>query len=340
MVEGGTETDRPAALIDMIDRLDPRDLRLLRKTAGSDKESHPEAVQIIDQILPADIPKADENHYFYAVALAAACKPAKEGAGSFGAALGKTDRHKNGGQFADYLASVLDLQEIRYLSSQLARGVRYLNLQKVSLDRAQLVRDLLAWKHADRAVQVRWAKDYARARSTPETPPDDPVQGYFDAVGKLNEAQKAALQACISVPLHQAPGEVLILFYSVLPEKVAESDELLYYQAAVLNALNDEPCAPQKNIGAALHAMRTKDNESALFNLIQELIASRLDEIYPLLVKTITLLKKVRIGYCPERLLNDLLFWDHPARTVQDAWLNAFNGPDTPRWSSRTIRQE
>ncbi len=311
-------------LIDQIDSLSASDRRQLRTAAGKGKRTNPASKAIVAHMLPPGLSLEEAERYFFAITLCAACRAGKDSKASFGRALGIADRKADTGQFSAILARLLDIEDAQQQATQVAHGIKYLNAARVTLDRVLLLGDILGWRDPDRKVRQTWAREYARASLRPSEKYGDVVLDFFGVLDGFTDEQKEAFEACGLTPLPAAPGNVLIAFYTALPEKVYPLDEEIFYQAAILNAINLEPCAPQKNLGAALRSVCTSENEEHLSITLKKLLESKREQLYPLLFNMIIYLRKLKVGFCPEQLLNDLLFWDHPARTVQTTWWNSF----------------
>ncbi|HVN52913.1 MAG TPA: type I-E CRISPR-associated protein Cse2/CasB [Anaerolineaceae bacterium] len=316
-------TDSAPAIVAWIDHLDHVSLRQLRKAVGLGSWEHTRVSELYREVLPGPISQEDEEAFFCAVTLCAACKPAKEANRSFACQLGAADQAR---QFTDFLAHILDISSMPLLASQIVHGIRFLNSRKKYLDRTRLVRDILAWSQEERTVQQSWAKEFSSQVSSLDQEMEDPVRGFLSSVQQMEEVKKEAFRSAPAESLRRSNGMALIGFYSALPEKVAPEEEPLFYLVAALSLLNEEPAFPCRDLGASLQMVCTQENEEYLSGIMAEVIQGERSEIFPLLVKSVIYLRNLHVGFCAEKLLNDLLFWDHPARSVQAAWEKSFFG--------------
>ncbi len=109
------------------------------------------------RLLPYGLSAAQEEIFF----LLATLYPLADGGptGNFGASLRRARDPKNNKGLDRRVEILLD-SDIAQLPFRLRQAVRFLKSSRVSVNWQQLLKDLLRWNYANRAVQKQWARSY------------------------------------------------------------------------------------------------------------------------------------------------------------------------------------
>lgn len=142
---------------------------------------------------------------------------------------------------------------------------------------------------------------------------------------KSDRGAMAALRRSLSF----APGELGdVRSYSyVEPFAQGESERRrrMYYLVAGLFALHPEE--DEQTLPEALAALAAAESLSSSLELrFRALLDSDDDQLPDRLRRLVTYLRSKNLGLNYQRLLDDLLWWDHPDKRVQRRWARAFYG--------------
>lgn len=142
-------------------------------------------------------------------------------------------------------------------------------------------------------------------------------QTYCQTLEDLDSGSLARLKRCAGRSLAQSM-EVVGLFYRLLPGGVPVQQEERYFLVATLF-----PAATTANtgsLGAALAVARNDQNNRGLDRRIEVLLDADESQLPFRLRQAIHFLHSNGVGVAWPRLLQDLLYWDHPERFVQKTW--------------------
>lgn len=164
---------RVGQFIDRLGRLNPGDRARLKRSAGQSlAEARRGALGLFYSLLPPNVPEYQHETYF----LVAALYPlAEDGArGDFGASLRRARNDRNAKGLDRRVIALLDAEDSQ-LPYRLRQALHLLQSNRVPLNWAILLEDLLAWKAPSRSVQRRWARSYFSASGAAPQPPTDPA---------------------------------------------------------------------------------------------------------------------------------------------------------------------
>jgi CRISPR system Cascade subunit CasB len=170
MSEGDTEhrSDSVHAFIEHLGRLATREdrgaLAALRRSLQHEQGMAPQACPYVVPFLPNEPDVYRERLYFLIGALFA-MDPRLGHGGSLASAFSHLDREASGGSAAGSpsirgrFAALLDAHPDD-VGEHVRHAVSLARAKDVSIDWERLLRDLLAWRHPERPVQRRWARDF------------------------------------------------------------------------------------------------------------------------------------------------------------------------------------
>ncbi len=145
-----------AYFIGRLERLDPGGKARLKRSAGEMLEEARE-IAFFYSLLPNGVQEKQEATYF----LTATLFPLAEGNGSgdLGASLRRARNDKNAKGLDRRVQALLDADEAQ-LAYRLRRAVFFLKSNRVHVNWARLLQDLLQWDAPTRFVQRQWARSY------------------------------------------------------------------------------------------------------------------------------------------------------------------------------------
>jgi CRISPR system Cascade subunit CasB len=146
-----------------LERLDAAGRARLRRNAGRTLAEARDVHRAFFQALPYDLAPWQHEDYFLVAALFPLV-PHRAGAGSLGLTLRRVRQGRSqGGERANSLdrrfQTLID-SDREQVPFRLRQAVRLAAADEQPIDWADLLRDMLAWEHADRYVQLRWARDF------------------------------------------------------------------------------------------------------------------------------------------------------------------------------------
>ena len=166
------------------------------------------------------------------------------------------------------------------------------------------------------------------------TTPVDEFVGKLEALTQRDAARAdlAKLRRCAGRSLAECP-EVFQLFYHLLPYLVRGDDreEERYFLVATLFAL-DPRSSGARDFGASMRAVaisRSVDRQGlddGVSRRMAVLLDAPADDLAFRLRQVVALAASADIGVNWRSLLNDVVWWDHPARRVQRRWARSYFG--------------
>lgn len=141
-------------------------------------------------------------------------------------------------------------------------------------------------------------------------------------------ADLARLRRCAGRSLAECP-EVFPLFYRLLPHVVRgnEQREERYFLLATLYALNPRS-STARDFGATMSAVAASRGvgREGIDRRMAVLLDAPLDDLRFRLRQLVALAASQDIGINWRSLLDDLLWWEQPARRVQRRWARSYFG--------------
>ncbi len=149
--------DHPSRFLEHLAALDRGDLARLRRNAGRPIAEARDALGLFYRVLPLGVPPYQEETYF----LLATLYPLADGGGTgdLGVLLrhARQDRNAKG---LDRRVEILLDADATQLPFRLRQAVHFLHSNRVRMDWARLLANLLSWNHPERFVQKQWARSY------------------------------------------------------------------------------------------------------------------------------------------------------------------------------------
>jgi CRISPR system Cascade subunit CasB len=158
---------RQRQIVDFIaalDQLDAAGRARLRRNAGRTLAEARDIHRAFFQSLPYDVSPWQHDDYFLVAALFPLTAH-RAGVGSLGMTMRRVrqGRSQGGGERTNSLdrrfQTLLD-SDREQLPFRLRQAVRLAAADDQPIDWAELLRDVLAWEHAEHYVQLRWARDF------------------------------------------------------------------------------------------------------------------------------------------------------------------------------------
>jgi CRISPR system Cascade subunit CasB len=151
------------------------------------------------------------------------------------------------------------------------------------------------------------------------------VTVFVQRLAALEPGDRARLKRSAGRSLAESRA-ALGLFYRLLPAGVPEREEETYFLVATLYPLVD--AGGEGNLGGALRRARNPQNAKGIDRRFEILLDSDAAQLRFRLRQSVHLLQSVRQPVDWTTLLNDLLYWEHPDRSVQKRWARSFFGND------------
>lgn len=158
-----TRQRQVADFIAALERLNAAGRARLRRNAGRTLAEAHDVHRVFYQALPYDVSEWQHEDYFL-VATLFPLAPHRVGAGSLGITM---RRVRLGGGQSGERANSLDRRfqtlidsDREQLPFRLRQAVRLAAAAEQSIDWTELLRDVRAWEHTERFVQLRWARDF------------------------------------------------------------------------------------------------------------------------------------------------------------------------------------
>jgi CRISPR system Cascade subunit CasB len=145
-----------AFFISRLERLDPGGRARLKRSAG-ERLAEAREIAFFFSLLPNGVQEKQEETYF----MTATLFPFAEGGGSgdLGASLRRARNDKNTKGLDRRVQALLDADEAQ-LPYRLRRAIFFLKSNRVRVNWARLLQDLLQWNASTRFVQRQWARSY------------------------------------------------------------------------------------------------------------------------------------------------------------------------------------
>jgi len=150
---------------------------------------------------------------------------------------------------------------------------------------------------------------------------DEGITRFLQSLAKLNTGERARLKRCAGRRLAEAP-EVLGLFYRVLPPGVGAASEDTYFLTATLFPFADGTA--EGNLGDSLRRARDDRNRSGLDRRVERILDADESQLAFLLRQSVRYLGARQVALNWHALLDDLLGWSYPSRSVQKRWARAY----------------
>jgi CRISPR system Cascade subunit CasB len=159
-----------------------------------------------------------------------------------------------------------------------------------------------------------------------EREPDSRVTTFLTRLEKLDAGDRARLKRDAGRALSEAQS--LAVFYRLLIGLPVKQEET-YFLIATLYPLAD--AGGSGNLGAALHRARDPKTHKGLDRRVEILLDADSTQLPFRLRQAIRFLKSNRIRVNWQQLLEDLLKWNSPYRTVQKEWARTYFALSTER---------
>jgi CRISPR system Cascade subunit CasB len=148
-------------------------------------------------------------------------------------------------------------------------------------------------------------------------------RAFVRRLEQLDPGDRARLKRHAGQPLSQAT-DVLGLFYGLLPRGVSLAAEDAYFLVATLFPLADG--GGYGDLGNALRRATDSNNEKGLRRRLETLLDAQEAQLPFRLRQTVHFLHSKRVTIDLAALLDDLLYWSLPDRSVQRRWARSYFG--------------
>jgi CRISPR system Cascade subunit CasB len=155
-----------SAFLANLAKLDPGERARLRRSAGCTLAEARDVLALFYRLLPYGVPAHQEETYFLVATLYPLAETTDNG--DLGASLGRARSKANAKGMDRRVQSLLDADP-EQLPFRLRQAVNFLQSNRVRVNWAQLLEDLLQWNHPERYIQPRWARSYFHLEPTQKT---------------------------------------------------------------------------------------------------------------------------------------------------------------------------
>lgn len=146
---------------------------------------------------------------------------------------------------------------------------------------------------------------------------------FITRLEKLDAGDRARFRRNAGNTLAEAHN-TLGLFYKVLPQGVPAYQEETYFLVATIYPLAES--GSQKDFGSSLFSAKTLKNSKGLDSRVENLLDADFTQLHFRLRQTVKFLRSSRVTINWQKLLDDLLSWEHPDRFVQQRWARSYFG--------------
>lgn len=151
---------------------------------------------------------------------------------------------------------------------------------------------------------------------------DTRITAFISRLGKLDAGERAKFKRDAGKTLAEASS--IGLFYRLLPYGLTPTQEEIYFLLATLYPIAEG--GGSGNLGASLHRARDPkpSKNKGLDRRVEILLDADATQLSFRLRQAIKFLKSKRVRVQWTLLLNDLLKWNSPYRSVQKQWARAY----------------
>lgn len=151
---------------------------------------------------------------------------------------------------------------------------------------------------------------------------DTRITTFIARLGKLDAGERAKFKRDAGKTLNEASS--IGLFYRLLPYGLTPGQEEIYFLLATLYPIAES--GGSGNLGASLHRAREPkpSQNKGLDRRVEILLDADATQLGFRLRQAIKFLKSKRVRVQWTLLLNDLLKWNSPYRSVQKQWARAY----------------
>lgn len=148
---------RISEFVQKLTKLDAADRARLKRNAGNTLAEARGINLLIYRLMPPGLPPSQEQSYYLVATLFPLAADGKRG--NLGNSLRQAQKSTNRKGLDRRIEALLDADSSQ-LPFRLRQTIHYLQSNRVSVDWACLLADLLQWNHPDRFVQQNWARAY------------------------------------------------------------------------------------------------------------------------------------------------------------------------------------
>jgi len=146
-----------------LDLLDAADRARLKRNAGRNMAEARGVNLLVFRLLPPGLSPAQEEMYFLVATLYPLADSGSNG--NLGSSLRQAQKNSNKKGLDRRIEALLDSDPVQ-LHFRLRQTIHYLQSNRVPVNWASLLTDLLHWTHPDRYVQQNWARAYYSNNAT------------------------------------------------------------------------------------------------------------------------------------------------------------------------------
>lgn len=159
---------------------------------------------------------------------------------------------------------------------------------------------------------------------------DNTLLSFFRAIDGLSKGDHTALKRSAGRDFTEARADALAAFFRVLPREETRFKEEIWFMVATLYAGSKTRMSPaeqqlawhETDFGWTLRRTAANQGSTSLENRIKALLdCRRYDQYFAYKLRQLVSLAESRqVPVNWPKLLEDLLYWDHPDRFVQKNW--------------------
>lgn len=143
------------------------------------------------------------------------------------------------------------------------------------------------------------------------------VKTFVQKLETLDSVDLARLKRNAGRSLAEARGVNMLIFY-LLPFGLSHAQEETYFLVATLYPLADG--SGNGNLGASMRRAQNITNRKGIDRRMEALLDAEGAQLSFRLRQAIHFLRSNRVRVNWNQLLEDLLYWNHPERYVQQSW--------------------
>lgn len=156
---------------------------------------------------------------------------------------------------------------------------------------------------------------------------DTSITTFIGRLRNLDPGDRSRLRRNAGRKLAEAHNATA-LFYHLLPSKVPESQEEVFFLLATLYPLADE--TQSGDLGTSLRRAQNQKNKKGLDRRVEILLDADLEQLPFRLRQALHFLQSNRVSLNFSGLLADLLAWNHPEHYVQKKWARSYFASTDP----------
>jgi CRISPR type I-E-associated protein CasB/Cse2 len=154
------------------------------------------------------------------------------------------------------------------------------------------------------------------------------TQKFWDSLEKITNAERAILKRNLGFNLKNARGEAIGVFYKIYPfyDSYSDQHEEIFFLVSTLYAFHRNHSKSEESFGKVLMRLRSSDSfDKKVLALLDSELSPNDSELLHRLSQLIRMADAKGIGVNFDKLLQDLLSWNHEDRYVQRKWAKDYH---------------